>query len=300
MNNPVSYQHQMITAHFNMQPYEVKGVVNGDVQYHKRYLYNKIISVFDFYIPKTWARNWFRFWLFKAGSIAVVYTHRYGWICQPYSIETLDYQMQPKQILVYNSYIPNEIHGIIDINCGIIHLLDDYFGIDDLLTHYAVLLSQVEKDININLMNANVSYMAEVESPKQAKDIKQAYEDATIGKPLTVINKDILKGQSITTLLNKPKDNFICLDLMETRRAIINAFLTDVGIRNVSVMKKERLTADEASDNNDETKAIVSIMLENMRNDMQKINSLSGLNLDVRLRFENVSRETLEDGDDNG
>ena len=201
MNNPITFNTQMNLAHFNLQPYDVKGTANIAVAYHKRYLYNKLISAFKFTLPKTWAKNWFRFWLFNAGSIAVVYTHAYGWVCQPYSIEQLNYQMNPKVILVYNAYFPKEIHGLIGVNSGIIHLFDDWYGIDDLLTHYAEMLANVEKDVNINLMNANVSYMAEVESKKQASDIQTAYAQATSGKPLTVVNKDVLKGNKVMTCL---------------------------------------------------------------------------------------------------
>lgn len=295
MSEPINYQQAMTLNYFNLQPASVKGRANVNVEYHKRYLYQKVYSAFEFDLPEKWAMNWFRFWLLRCGSIAVVYTHKYGWIAQPYSIEGLDYQLNPKEIMVYNSYLPSEVHGVVGINCGLIHAFDDYYGLDDLVTDYAVKLSQIDRDLNISLMNANVAYYTEAESKKAAMDIKYAYSEATKGNPFVVLNKNVLKGAKPNTLLAKPKDVFIGGDLLEVRRGIINAFLTDIGIRNVSVQKKERLTSGETQENNDETKAIVSVMYDNIKFDMDMINRVSDLNLTVRLRYDyskDVSRET--------
>lgn len=295
---PIEHATQMWMDHFNMQPSSVKGRCNAGVIYYKRILYNKAFSVFKFHLPKNWALNWVRFWLFEFGSFAAVYTNKWGWIAQPYSIVKLDYQYNPKQILVYNSHIATPIYGVVGVNCEIIHLFGDYFGIDDIVTRYAEMLAQTEKNININLMNANVAAFFEAKSKKQANDIKAAYSDATEGKPLVVLNAEVADGKTLTTLLPKVRENFIVPDLIEARRAIINAFLTEIGIRNVSVQKKERLTQGEYSENNDETKALASIMLENMQRGFNSLNRISGLSTGVDFAYEythedkNVSRET--------
>lgn len=306
MNNhtPITFQTEMIRDYFNIQPSQVKGRANMGTEYYKRILYNKVYSVFEFGLPDDWYLNWFRFWLFHYGSIGVVYSHKYGWICQPYSIAKINYQYQPKVILVYNTWIQQPVYGEIKVNAGIVHLFDDYYGVDDIVTRYAEMLAQCDKSVNINLMNSNLAVLFEAESNKQANDIKQAYGRATAGEPLVTINKNVMQGKQLTTLFPSPRNNFIALDLMETRRAVMNAFLTEIGIRNVSVQKKERLTAGENSENNDETKALITVMYEHMTECFDYINKLSGLNLSVKFRYDydtdtdsavsndNVSRET--------
>lgn len=288
MNNPISFQQGMISNYFNLQPNEVKGRANIAVERNKRYLYNKLYSVYEFTLPEHWALNWFRFWLFRYGSISVVYSKKYGWVDQPYSIVSHDLQYNPSEILVYNTFITKEIYGLIHYNAEIIHLMDDYFGLDDLITHYAEMLAQIDRSVNVNLMNSNMSLLARANNKKQASEIKEAYSRATEGIPLIVLGDGVL-NEDLFTLVPSIRNNFIAPDILECRRAIINAFLTEIGIRNVSVQKKERLVSSETSENNDETSAIANIIYENLNVDFENVRAITGWSrdiLDVRLRYD--------------
>lgn len=298
MNEPYTFQMQNYTDFFNLQPSQVKGRANTAVEYHKRYLYNKIYSLFDFTIPTEWDLNWFRFWLFRYGSIAVLYTKEFGWVAQPYGVTELNVYYNPKKILVNNQFISNKT-GIVDVNCGIVHLFDDFFGIDDLVTKYAEMLAQIDKDININLMNANVSLVYEAESKKEADAIKEAYGTATTGMPLVTINRDLMNSKKLTSLIDVGA-NYIVDKLLNARRTIINAFLTEVGINNANAEKKERLITSEVNANNDETESIVSVMYGNIKTSMEKINTISDLKLDVAFHFHyNVDDDTEREEKEN-
>lgn len=296
MNMPFNYMEQQYINHFGLQPTSVKGERNVQTFYYKRELYDKIYSCFEFGLPKHWAMNWFRFWLFHCGSIGVVYTHKYGWVDQPYSVERLDYQWNPYQILVYNTYIP-ETRGIIGVNSTIIKLFDDFRSMESLVNRYAEMLANCDKATNVSLMNANIAYLFRASSKKNSQEIKEAYQEATTGNPLVIIDKEALNGESFEPMFPNVKNNFVAPDTMETRRAIMNAFLTEIGIRNVSVQKKERLTSGETDENNDETKSVVSVIYDNLKSCFDDTNKISGLNLTVKLRYDysmrnNVSRET--------
>lgn len=297
MNSPIDFRQQMDMNYFNLQPSQVKGSANRAVLFNKRYLYNKLYSVYQFTLPDHWSMNWFRFWLFQFGSIGVVYSRKYGWIDQPYSIIHLDMEFNPKEILVYNTFIPKEIYGLIGYNAGIIHLMDDYYGLDDLVTYYAELLSQVGRSVNVNLMNANMTLLGKARNKKQAQEIKEAHSKATTGEPLVVVNSEVLSEDDLVTLVPNIKNNYIAGELMETRRSIVNAFLTEIGIRNVSVQKKERLVSNETSENNDETRAIATVIYENIKRDMDMINRISGLSLGVEMRYEYTSQISKDSGE---
>lgn len=286
MSDYCSYADQSAMSYWNMQPSQVKGRYNSSTEYHKRYLYNKLFSRFQFTLPKEWDLNFFRFYLFRCGSIAVIYTNEYGWVAQPYGIVKLNLYYNPAEITVFNQFFRTDKTGIIGVNSEIIHLFDDYFGFDDLITRYAEMLSQIDRSINVNLMNCNVAMFFPAQSKKQADEIKEAYAEATTGKPFVTINKDAMGDDRIEPLLGNVKNNYIVDALLEARRNIINQFLTEVGIANANTDKKERLITDEVNQNNDETKAIISVVYENLKKCFEKVNQISGLSLNVSLRKE--------------
>lgn len=290
---PLSFDEQMIMSHWHLQPDNVHGVANTTTEYYKRYLYLLISSAFKFNIP--WALNWFRFFLFRGGSIAAIYTKEYGWIAQPYSVLELDMEYNPAVIQVYNQFLPEAKKGLIGVNAEIIKLLDDYWGLDDLVTRTAEMLAQFDKTINVNLMNASVTKMFEAENKKEADTIKEAYGRATTGDPFVVINKDVMGGKTIGNLLGNATNEYIVDKLLSDRRTCLNNFLTTIGIRNANYDKKERLNSQEVTENNDETSAIVGLMLESIRKGFDKVNAMSGLDLSVELNF-----DYSEGGSNNG
>lgn len=296
MNEPIMYGQEMILDHFNIQPSNVKGRANAGTEFYKRLLYTKIYSTLDFTIPDSWKKNYFRFWLFHIGSIAVIYTKEFGWVCQPYSIIELDLYYNPKIIQVYNQFITTPKIGAVGVNAGIIKCMDDYFGLDDIVTRYATDLAQCDRSIEVNLMNSNVTAFFKAKSKKAADAIKEAYGQATTGKPFVVVNMEVMDDEAIETLLPNIKNNFIVNDLLQARRGILNAFLTEIGIRNANYDKRERLNSQEVNENNDETSAVISVIYDNIKKSMEVINEISGLGLDVKLHYNYDDREVYDNG----
>lgn len=293
MNNPIMFSQDILLNHFNLQPSDVKGRANTGTAFYKRLLYTKLYSVFDFTLPETWKQNYFRFWLFHLGSIGIVYTKEYGWVCQPYSIVKLDLYYNPKVIQIYNTFIDTPKIGAVGINAGIIKCMDDLFGLDDIVTRYATDLAQCDRSIEVNLMNSNVTAFFKAKSKKEADAIREAYGEATTGKPLVIINKEVMDDEGLDTLLPNMKNNFLVNDLLQARRGILNAFLTEIGIRNANYDKKERLNSQEVTENNDETSAVVSVIYDNIKKGMEEVNKISGLNLDVELHYDYKEKEEV-------
>ena len=286
MSEPIFFGEQSMIDYFNMQPSEVKGKANNSTEYYKRMLYTKLYSTLEFSLPSDWDLNHFRFWLFHYGSIAVIYTKEYGWVAQPYSIEELNIYYNPKVICVYNQFIKEVKRGVIGVNAGIIKVMDDYYGLDDIVTRYAEMLAQCDRSVNVNLMNSNVTAFFQAESKKQADEIKEAYEKATSGAPFVAVNKDVMDGRTLEPMLPGVAANFIADKLLSVRRGIINAFLTEIGIKNANYEKRERLNSQEVEENNDETRAVISVIYDNIKSSMDKINEFSGLGLNVRMRYD--------------
>lgn len=293
---PIYSHEQSIINHFNTQPSEVKGVWNDATQFYKRYLYTKLESVFKFTLPPEWAENYFKFWLFQFGSVGVIYTEEFGWVIQPYSVVKLDIYYQPKVIQVYNQFIKDVKLGLIGVNAGIVKCMDDYFGLDDLITRYATQLAEIDRTISVNLMNSNVTAMFEAETKKQAEEVKEAYGKATTGEPLVVVNKNVMNGKSLETMFPDVGKNYIVDKLLSARRMIMNNFLTEIGIKNANYDKKERLITNEVNQNNDETSAIATHIYDNIKECFDKINEIADLGLKVELNY-NYSDEADQAGE---
>ncbi|MBQ1571623.1 MAG: hypothetical protein IIZ78_10895, partial [Clostridiales bacterium] len=144
---------------------------------------------------------------------------------------------------------------------------------------------QLEKDIDINLMNANVAFVYGAENKKDADAFKEAYDEATEGKPLVTVNKSLLEDGTRGALFPNVSNTFIADKLQNLRRQILNELLTEIGIRNANYDKKERLNSMEVSENNDETQAIASVILKNLQESFDKFNAISGYNCSVSLNY---------------
>lgn len=280
---PIGYAAQSAMDYFQIQPSWVKGRLNQETEVEKRYLYNKIFSLFDFELPKEWPINWFRFLTFVFGSGAAIYTRKMGWMYLPYGVSEIDAYYQPSRIIVSNHMLDSEKEGVIGLNSVIIRLMDDYYGLDDLVTKYATQLSAIDKSVFLNLMNSNVALVAEAENKKDADQIKEAYAEATTGKPLVALNKRLLDGGRLTSLIEHPKSNLMVMELEQARQEILSRFLREIGIPTANYGKRAQMSDDEVLQGNGETRALLSVMLKNLRTGLEELNRISGLSTRVSI-----------------
>lgn len=287
MNMPMTYSDRAFMDYRQIQPSEVKGQHNADTAYHKRYLWSQIASRFVFDLPEYWEADWFRYWLYQWGSIAMIYTDEYGWMVLPYGVTKLNPYYHPAVINCTNPSLNGTKTGVVGVNAEIIYLMDDFMGLVDLVDRYATKLAEVDKAISINLMNSNTTLLFVAEDKKQAEAIKTAYAEASTGKPFVAIGKGSgLTNEGLKPLIANVGNLYIADKLQDLKRDITNEFLTKIGINNANVDKKERLVTDEVNANNGEVQTVVAVMLENLQKCLDKCNKISGLNLAVHLREE--------------
>ena len=80
------------------------------------------------------------------------------------------------------------------------------------------------------------------------------------------------------------KQNFVADDIQLLKRKIVNEFLTDIGINNTNLDKRERLTDDEVNANNDEVIANIWHWYDNISDGIKRANNLFNLNIEVKIR----------------
>ena len=296
MSRPLNYQFEQYLQSINMVPYEVRGVENAATWRAKRYLYNLLYSVFDLEIPAQWKLGYIRYWMFHCGSYGVFYTSEYGWLPLPYAIEKTDVLFYPKIITGTNAHLNRTLTGIVGVNAEIVHILDDFFGLDATVTEYAARLANLDKAFDVNLMNSSFALTAPVENDKQAQEIKRAYSKATMGHPFVPIIKNLFKNGRPQMLFDNPKQNFAANEIHQARRAVENDFLTEIGVRNANYEKKERLNSQEVNENNDQTSAQARIILRNLNDCYERVREVTNGEIDLKVRL-NYNYELIGGGE---
>lgn len=288
MNNvtaPATIFDSMVAGEWNMQPAEMNGVWNTETGYYSRQLYKYLFGHFRFILPEHWKMNWFRMVLFKCGSLCVFYTKQYGWLPLPYTVLKLDEQYNPLVVQSATAYmLQHPVKGIRGLNCEIIQVADDFYGMHDIITHYAAKLANFDKAMNVNLINCGLGLYTEVSSPKEQNDIYKLYEQSSAGKPLVTVvrpGRRASAGRELKTIFRDAKANYLVQDFLDARRTLLQQFLTEVGIPNANIQKKERMITAEAESNSTEILISRNYILDNIRRGMDKVNEVSGLGLKV-------------------
>ncbi|MBQ1342301.1 MAG: hypothetical protein IIY33_07445, partial [Erysipelotrichaceae bacterium] len=192
MNLPVNYE--FINQYNAMRsPSTVHCRNTALVEYYTRYLFQKVISVFEFEnLPEEWADNYFKYVLFGYGVIAVIYTDKYGVICQDCGLSGFDVFYQPTRCIIANPHLPGLKEFKIHENCEIIKLQPDYGSVMDLVTTYADLMALALETTGANLLNSKLSYVFFAENKTAAESFKKLYDRVASGEPMAVIDKNLL------------------------------------------------------------------------------------------------------------
>ena len=301
MSRKYDSMHEGYKARLNMIPYDVKGVYNVETMHNKRYLYNVLYSVFDLGTPDNWRLGYVRYWTFHAGCYAVMYTNDFGWVPLPFAIEDTDFFFFPRAITGNNAHLKREVTGIVGINCEIVYILDDLFGLDATVTEYAHRLSNIDKAFDVNLMNSSFALTMPVENDKQAQEIKRTYSKATMGFPFIPVIKNLFKNGKPQPLIENVRQNFMANEIHQARRAVVNDFLTEIGVRNANYEKKERLNSQEVNENNDQTSAQARVILDNLNKCYDKVREVTNgeINMKAKLNYNYEFITGGEGGEDN-
>lgn len=284
----------MYNAQFNPSTVHVKNT--GLAWYFKKYLLQKLISVYDFEnMPDEWAMNYFTYTLFTLGFIAIVDTDKYGVIPQHCGLGgRLNVMYQPSTVIISNPLL-RPFEAVIDKDCALVKMQPDYCGAWDIISYYGELLALASETASINLVNSKLSYVFMAESQAQAESFKKLYDELQSGNPAVFIDKNLFQEDGSPSWLQFDQDlskNYIVGDLFADMHRIVNMFNTDIGIPNANYEKSERLITDEVNANNVDTMSKVVLWLETIRKGLNKANELYGLNMSVDLRF-----KTEYDGD---
>ena len=255
---------------FAKKPKDVDGVANTSAMYYRQWLLKKIFARFEFSIPSEWELDYFLDVLFREGHISITDTAM-GVVALRSGLTGIGIYNQPTTSIFANPVLGN-FERTIDVDCSIIKLQYDYQGVGRMIDRYSTLLAMCDSGIAVNLMNTKATFVFGATSKSQAESYKKMYDDITQGKPAVFVNGDSINKENMFTM--PAKENFISDDIQLLKRKIINEFLTDIGINNTNLDKRERLTDDEVNANNEEVRFNIMHWYDNIQDGIRRTKRL--------------------------
>ena len=259
--------------------------------YFKRYLIQKIISVFKFEgIPESWSKDYFLYTLFVFGYCAVINTDKYGVIPQHCTLSGYNIFYRPNKAIITNPLFKKTITARIGKDTELIRMAPDWCGVWDIVEYYADLMALTSETIAVNLINSKFSYVFAAEDKTSAESLKKLYDQIASGEPAAFADKKLFTDDgdpSWYLFVQNLKQNYIAGDLLEDLAKIDSRFNTEIGIPNVNIAKASGVGAAEVMANNVDTQSKAELWLETIRDSLTKVNKMFDLNISVSLRFEN-------------
>lgn len=291
-NIPATYDHINNYNHlFSPSTIHVKDT--GLSWYFKRYLIQKIISVFEFKnIPEHWAKDYFLYTLFVFGYSIVFNTDKYGVIPQHGTLAGYNVFYRPNKAIVANPLI--KTHELnIGKNCELIRMQPDWCGAWDIVEYYADLMALTSETTAVNLINSKFSYVFAADNQTSAESLKKLYDQIASGEPAAFSDKNLFTDSGDPAwylFVQNLKQNYIAGDLLEDLAKIDSRFNTEVGIPNVNIAKNSGVSDSEVNANNIDTQSKAGLWLETMRESIAKVNDMFNLDISVNFRYNNYMK----------
>lgn len=276
-NVPIS---DLVRDFFARKPSDVDGVMNMSAYYYRLYLLKKLFGRFAFNnLPEGWDHDYILETLFMEGFFIVTDTEA-GVLPLKCGLSGVNVFLKPTTAIVANPVLGN-FERTIDVDCALCQLQPNYEGVYPMINRYATMLAMCDSSISVNLMNTKTAFIFGASNKAQAETMKQMYDKISCGEP-AVFMKDGINSEEFFTI--PAKQNFIADDVQLLKRKIINEFLTEIGINNSNLDKRERLTDDEVNANDQEVIANIQCWIDNITYGINKINKMYDLSISFVIR----------------
>ena len=271
--------------------------------FFKKYLLEKVMSVFEFELPEMWDKNYFLYSLFLNGYLAIVNTDKFGVICQHCGLRGYNIYYNPTHAVIVNPLLTGILEPKIGTQCSLIRLQPNYSGVSDIVNYYADNMAMTAETCGINIMNSKLSFLFAVRGKSQAESMKKILDQVMEGELGVFYDEKLKMGNDnipLDCFNNDLKKNFIAPELQDTLRRWDEMFCNEVGIPNIRSDKKERMIVDEVNSNNIECFTKAELWLETLKEGVEQTNKMFNLDLSVKLRHNegggNNARGTLLTG----
>lgn len=283
----------------HIRPSTVHSQDNVTAWYFRRYLIQKILSVFEFEgIPETWSKDYFLYTLFCWGFVAIVETDKFGVIPQHCSLFGYDVFYRPTNVTIANPLLRGILQPQIGVDCELIKMQPDYGSCWDIVSYYADLLALASESLAVNIVNSKLAYVFACDNKTVAESFKKMYDKLNEGNPAVFADSKLFdeSGEPLwTTFQNNLKQNYVAGDMLDDMLKIDARFCTEIGIPNVNLAKASGVTDNEVEANNIDTKSKATLWLDTISEGLDKVNDMFDLDLSVKFKFEGSENNVAVD-----
>ncbi len=302
VNQMNTYDYDFINKYnAHIKPSTVHSQDNATARYFRRYLLQKIISVYKFEgIPETWSKDYFLYTLFVNGFVAVVNTDKFGIIPQHCSLYGYDVFYRPTNAVIANPLLKGTLQPRIGSQCSLIRMQPDYGSCWDIISYYADLLALATESLGANMVNSKLAYVFACENKTVAESFKKIYDQINEGQPAVFADKKLFAEDGSPlwdSFQNNLKQNYIVKDILEDMIKIDARFCSEIGIPNVNMAKESGVTDNEVEANNIDTKSKAALWLETIKDGLKQTNEMFDLNITVDFRFKGEENAAINNGD---
>lgn len=276
----------LVNDYFSINHKDVAGLNNSSYFFYQNYLFTLVKSIFKFEnLPVTWDEDYLKDILFQKGYVCVAKMNDIGSVALEGGYFGINMFSKPTHIQIDNPVL-NHIERQIGVDGELLYMNyinRCYMSFYPIVKRYALILSQIDGSLNTSLMNSRVAHVFMANSNAQLKSMQKIYDDVSAGKPAVFYNNQANDGFETQNTFMNVKNTFIGNELLNSKRTIINEFLTTIGINNANTSKRERLNSDEVNANNNECMAYISVVKDTVDRCLKKINKM--LETDIRFNY---------------
>ena len=243
--------------------------------------------------------DFFCYCLFKFGFLAVFNDDRFGTVFQPASLGGFDFYYAPTYAIISNPALKKSLQLSIgdaindsiqtDGVCEILKLTPDYYGIYDIVEHYAAKLSELDNSIDMSLINNKFAFFLGAKNKAMGEALKKMLDKVNKGEPAVIFdmkmaddpNSKDVPWQSWDRDLKK---TYITTDQLADFKTLLHQFDSEIGIKTLPIEKKERMIDAEARATDDDAISRSELWIRTFNESAKAVNDRFGLNLSMKRR----------------
>lgn len=298
---PFNYE-QINIAAGSYNPSPVKAYNNKTFAFWARSLFQRALSNVEINLPEQWNGNIYDFFcycLFRFGYVAVFKDAKFGIVFQPASLGGVDFYYAPTYCVIANPALPksltlsigNATNGtmLTDGVCEILKLTPDYYGIYDIVEHYAAKLSELDAGIDMSLINNKFGFFLGAKNKAMGESLKKMMDKISRGEPLVIFDSKMAddpnsKDVPWQSWERDLKKTYITTDQLADFKTILHQFDSEIGIKTLPIEKKERMIDAEARATDDDAISRSELWIRTFNESAVSVNERFGLNISMKRR----------------
>ena len=311
---PFNYE-QINIAAGSYNPSPVKAYNNKAFAFWARSLFQRALSNVEIELPEYWNGTIFDFFcycLFKFGYVAVFDDAKFGKVFQPASLGGFDFYYSPTYAIIANPALPKSLQLSIgdakvdnsDGVCEILKLTPDYYGIYDIVEHYAAKLAELDSGIDMSLINNKFAFFLGAKNKSMGESLKKMMDKISKGEPLVIFDSKMAddpnsKDVPWQSWERDLKKTYITTEQLADFKTILHQYDSEIGIKTLPIEKKERMIDAEARATDDDAISRSELWIRTFNESAKAVNERFGLNISMKRRESDTDVIKQTDNDRN-